>query len=53
MDKSKFSNELPDELYPKLNSEQIAQLSQVGMRRPDTAGNGGTEARGRPRIKTF
>jgi hypothetical protein len=24
MDKSKFSNELPDELYPKLNTEQIA-----------------------------
>ena len=25
MDKSKFSNELPDELYPKLNDEQIAR----------------------------
>jgi thioredoxin reductase (NADPH) len=38
MDKSKFSDELPDELYPKLNDEQIARLSQVGMRRSVPAG---------------
>jgi thioredoxin reductase (NADPH) len=38
MDKSKFSDELPDELYPKLNNEQIARLSQVGMRRSVPAG---------------
>jgi thioredoxin reductase (NADPH) len=38
MDKSKFSNELPDELYPKLNKQQIARLSQVGMRRSVPAG---------------
>ncbi len=38
MDKSKFSDELPDELYPKLNNEQIARLSQLGMRRRVPAG---------------
>jgi thioredoxin reductase (NADPH) len=38
MDKSKFSNELPDELYPKLNNEQIARLARVGMRRSVPAG---------------
>ena len=38
MDKSKFSDELPDELYPKLNNEQIARLSQVGRRRSVPAG---------------
>ena len=38
MDKSKFPNELPDELYPKLNNEQIARLSRVGMRRTVPAG---------------
>ncbi len=38
MDKSKFSDELPDELYPKLNSERVARLSQVGMRRRLPAG---------------
>ena len=38
MPKSKFSDELPDELYPKLNNEQIARLSQVGMRRSVPAG---------------
>jgi thioredoxin reductase (NADPH) len=38
MDKSKFSDELPDELYPKLNNKQIAQLSQVGTRRNVPAG---------------
>src|SRR5580700_9223951 len=34
----KFSDELPDELYPKLNSGQIARLSQVGTRRSIPAG---------------
>ena len=38
MDKSKFSDGLPDELYPKLNTEQIARLSQVGVRRSVPAG---------------
>src|SRR5579863_2658878 len=38
MDKSKYSNELPDELYPKLNNEQIARLSRVGIRRSIPAG---------------
>src|SRR5579863_7204248 len=38
MDKSKFSNELPDELYPKLNNDQIARLSRVGIRRTVPAG---------------
>jgi thioredoxin reductase (NADPH) len=38
MDESKFSDELPDELYPKLNKEQIARLSQVGTRRNVPAG---------------
>jgi thioredoxin reductase (NADPH) len=38
MDKSNPSNELPDELYPKLNNEQIARLSKVGMRRTIPAG---------------
>jgi thioredoxin reductase (NADPH) len=38
MDKSKFADELPDELYPKLNNEQIARLSHVGMRRSLPAG---------------
>jgi hypothetical protein len=38
MDKSKLSDELPDELSPKLNNEQIARLSQVGMRRSVPAG---------------
>jgi thioredoxin reductase (NADPH) len=38
MDKSNFSNELPDELYPKLSNEQIARLAQVGMRRSVPAG---------------
>jgi thioredoxin reductase (NADPH) len=38
MDKSKFSDKLPDGLYPKLNNEQIAQLSQLGMRRSIPAG---------------
>jgi thioredoxin reductase (NADPH) len=38
MDKSKFSDELPDELYPKLNGEQIARLAQVGTRRSVPAG---------------
>ena len=34
----KFSDELPDELYSKLNSQQIARLSQVGVRRSVPAG---------------
>jgi thioredoxin reductase (NADPH) len=38
MDKSKFSDELPDEPYPKLSNEQITRLSQVGMRRSVPAG---------------
>ena len=38
MDNSKFSDELPDELYPKLNNEQIARLSRVGTRRSVPAG---------------
>jgi thioredoxin reductase (NADPH) len=38
MDKSNFADELPDDLYPKLNNEQIARLSQVGMRRSIPAG---------------
>jgi thioredoxin reductase (NADPH) len=38
MDKSKFPDELPDELYPKLNGEQIARLAQVGTRRSVPAG---------------
>lgn len=38
MDKSKFPSELPDELYPKLNNEQIARLSAVGVRRRVPAG---------------
>jgi thioredoxin reductase (NADPH) len=38
MDKSKFSNGLPDELYPKLNNEQIARLERVGVRRSVPAG---------------
>jgi len=38
MDESKLSNELPDELYPKLNNEQIARLAQVGTRRSVPAG---------------
>src|SRR5579863_10233487 len=38
MDKLKFNDELPDELYPKLNSEQIARLSRVGVRRSVPAG---------------
>src|ERR1051326_1788514 len=38
MDKSKFSDELPDELYPKLNNDQIARLARVGMRRSIPAG---------------
>ena len=38
MDKSQFPNELPDELYPKLNNEQIARLSRVGIRRTVPAG---------------
>jgi thioredoxin reductase (NADPH) len=38
MEKPKFAAELPDELYPKLNSEQIARLSLVGTRRSIPAG---------------
>jgi thioredoxin reductase (NADPH) len=38
MDQSKFFDELPEELYPKLNHEQIARLSQVGKRRSIPAG---------------
>lgn len=38
MDKSKLSDELPDELYPKLNNEQIARLAQLGRRRSIPAG---------------
>jgi len=38
MDKSKFPDELPDELYPKLNQQQIARLLQVGSRRSLPAG---------------
>ena len=38
MEKQKFSDELPDELYPKLTSEQIARLSRVGTRRSLPAG---------------
>jgi thioredoxin reductase (NADPH) len=38
MDKSKVPDELPDELYPKLNNEQIARLSEVGTRRSLPAG---------------
>src|SRR5579872_1694573 len=49
MDKSQFSDELPDELYPKLKNEQIARLLQVGTRRSVPAGqilfNQGTIAR--------
>lgn len=38
MDRSNFSEALPDELYPKLNRGQIAHLSRVGMRRSAAAG---------------
>ena len=38
MEKPKFADELPDELYPKLNSEQIARLSLVRRRRRVPAG---------------
>jgi hypothetical protein len=38
MKKPKLSDELPDELYPKLNNEQIARSSQVGTRRSVPAG---------------
>src|SRR5215472_16227796 len=38
MDKTALSNELPDELYPKLDKDQIARLSQVGVRRSLPAG---------------
>jgi thioredoxin reductase (NADPH) len=38
MNEAKFSDELPDELYPKLNNEQIARLSKVGTRRSVPAG---------------
>ncbi len=33
MDESKLPNQLQDDLYPKLSDEQIARLSQVGIRR--------------------
>src|SRR5579863_8021866 len=33
MDVPKLPNQLPDDLYPKLSDEQIARLSQVGIRR--------------------
>jgi hypothetical protein len=46
MEKPKFADELPDELYPKLNNQQIARLSLVGMRRSVPAGE--TEGNIRP-----
>jgi thioredoxin reductase (NADPH) len=38
MDKAKYPDELPDELYPKLKDEQITRLSKAGTRRSVPAG---------------
>ena len=38
MPEPKFTDELPDELYPRLNNEQIARLLKVGTRRSFAAG---------------